>query len=65
MSAVALLPLRYVTVEAFAEMTGYSAKAVRRKIEDGVWREGREYRRAPDRRVLVDTRAFEKWVERT
>ena len=40
-----------------AELTGYSEKAIRRKIEDGVWLEGHEYVRAPDGRILVDTDA--------
>ena len=53
---------RYVTLELFAEMSGYSRKAIERKIEDGVFLEGREYRRAPDGRLLIDLQGFEKWV---
>lgn len=34
-------------IEKFCEMTGYSRKAVEKKIEHGVWLEGREYHRAP------------------
>jgi predicted DNA-binding transcriptional regulator AlpA len=54
---------RYIRVTKFAEMTGYSEKAVRRKIEDGVWLEGLEYRRAPDGRVLMDMEGYRRWVE--
>jgi hypothetical protein len=32
----------YVTIPIAAAITGYSAKAIRRKIEAGVWLEGRE-----------------------
>ena len=54
----------YVTILVAAAMTGYSAKAIRRKIEDGVWVEGREFRRAPDGHVLVSVKGYEQWVER-
>jgi hypothetical protein len=54
---------RYVTIELAAEKIGYSPKAIRRKIEEHVWRQGREYRRAPDGRLLVDMQGYEKWVE--
>lgn len=45
--------VRYVKPLKFFELTGYSVKAVERKIEEGVWREGREYRIVPDRRMLI------------
>jgi len=54
----------YVTIPVAAAMTGYSAKAIRRKIEAGVWLEGREFRRAPDGHVLISVRGYESWVER-
>ena len=48
----------------FELLTGYSEKAVRRKVESGAWVEGRQYRRAPDGRLLVDMEGYEAWVER-
>jgi hypothetical protein len=54
----------YVTIPVAASMTGYSAKAIRRKIEAGVWLEGREFRRAPDGHVLISVKGYELWVER-
>jgi hypothetical protein len=57
-------PVRYVLLKTFEAHSGYSPKAVARKIEDGVWMEGREYRRAPDGHILVDLPGYEKWVER-
>jgi hypothetical protein len=54
----------YVTVQVAAAMTGYSIKAIRRKIEAGVWVEGREFRRAPDGHVLISMKGYELWVER-
>jgi hypothetical protein len=54
----------YVTIPVAAATTGYSAKAIRRKIEAGVWLEGREFRRAPDGHVLISVKGYESWVER-
>ncbi len=55
---------QYVTIPLAAALTGYTAKAIRRKIETGVWIEGREIRRAPDGRILVNVKAYRQWVER-
>lgn len=55
--------MRYVLISKFAADSGYSEKAVRRKIEEGVWIEGRQWRRAPDGRILVDVEGVERWVE--
>ena len=54
---------RYVKLNRFELLTGYTEKAVRRKIEEGIWFEGREFRRAPDGHILVDLLGYEKWVE--
>ena len=61
--AVQLMPAPYVTVALAATLTGYSEKAIRSKIEQGVWLEGREYRKAPDDRVLISMNGFAAWVE--
>lgn len=49
-------------IPLFCQETGYSEKAVARKIEDGVWVEGREYVRAPDGRRLIDMDGFNRWA---
>jgi hypothetical protein len=54
----------YVTIPLAAALTGYSAKAIRRKIECGVWLEGREFRKAPDGHVLISIKGYQQWVER-
>lgn len=54
---------RYVTIPKFAEMSGYSIKAIEHKVHLGVWVEGQQYRRAPDNRVLIDVVGVERWVE--
>ncbi len=55
--------VRYVTIPRFAELSGYSPAAIRTKIRDGIWRDGREWRRAPDGRILVDVDGYHAWVE--
>ena len=45
---------RYVLISKFSELTGYSEKAVRRKIEARAWLQNREWRKLPDGHVLVD-----------
>ncbi|WP_425125588.1 excisionase [Burkholderia gladioli] len=55
----------YVTVALAAAITGLSQKAIRRKIEDGKWIEGREFRRAPDGGIFVSMDGFKRWIEGT
>ena len=55
--------INYVRVSRFAALTGYSEKATRRKIEEGIWVEGVHYRRAPDGSILMNLKGYEKWVE--
>ena len=54
----------YVTIKLAAAQTGLSEKAIRRKIEEGVWLEGREWRRAPDGRLYISLRGYQAWIER-
>ncbi len=58
-----LLVARYVKLPKFEELTGYTEKAVRRKMEEGHWLQGKEYRKAPDGHILVDLEGYNKWVE--
>lgn len=54
---------RLVRVRKFAELTGYSERAVYHKIERGIWVPGREFWRAPDGNICVDLEGFYRWVE--
>lgn len=60
---IAMTWARYVRVKKFTELTGYTEKAIYHKIDDGVWIEGREYRRAPDGSICIDIEGYQKWVE--
>lgn len=54
---------RYVRVALAAEITGYSEKAIRRKMEEGVWREGEVWLRAANGDVLIDMEGYERWCK--
>jgi hypothetical protein len=58
---ITLATARFVTIELAASLTGLTAKAIRRKMERGIWLEGRHYRKA-DGRIYIDLRAYEAWV---
>jgi hypothetical protein len=54
---------RYVLLPLANLLTGYSVKAMERKIERGDWQEGKVWRRAPDGRILIDVLGYQRWVE--
>ena len=55
--------LEYVLIPVFCALVGYTDKAVRRKIQDGVWLEGKHYRKAPDGHIMMNMPEIYKWVE--
>lgn len=55
--------LRYMTIPKFAEESGYTEDAIRTKIRDGIWMEGKVWKKAPDNRVLIIVEGYEEWVE--
>lgn len=55
--------IRYVTIEHFSKLSGYTPDAIRTKIKRGVWVPGNEYVRAPDNRVLIDMEGYNRWAE--
>lgn len=54
---------RYVLLPLANLLTGYSVKAMQRKIERGDWQEGKVWRRAPDGRIVIDVVGYQRWVE--
>jgi hypothetical protein len=55
--------MRYKLVHIFAKESGYTEAAIRAKIRDGIWLEGRQWRRAPDGHILIDVNGVEEWIE--
>lgn len=62
---VADIPPQWILIPLFASLTGYSEKAVRRKIEDGVWLSGKHFKKAPDGRITMNLQEYYKWVEQS
>lgn len=60
---IVVAPARYVLLPLGSLITGYTVKAMTRKMERGDWVEGREYRHAPDGHVVLDLHGFQRWVE--
>jgi len=56
---------RCVAVKKAAAMTGLTAGAIRKRIERGIWLEGREWHRDPLGRIMIDTQGIDKWVMQT
>ena len=54
--------IKYKTISAFAKETGYSEKAIRLKIQKGIWPDGIKVK-APDGRILISVEGFNEWVE--
>jgi hypothetical protein len=55
--------MKYQLIPKFCADTGYTEKAVRRKIQDGIWLEGRQFLRAPDGHIMIIIEGVENWVE--
>jgi len=53
----------WMLINAFVIRTGYTEKAVRRKIDSGIWVEGIHFRRAPDGHITMNMLEYYRWVE--
>ena len=56
------MTFKWITIRKFSGESGYSEEAVRSKIKRGDWLEGCVWRKAPDGRVLINVRGYERWV---
>ena len=51
-----------ITIPRFCILTGYTDKAVRAKMSEGVWLEDLVWIKAPDGRILMSIRGYEAWA---
>lgn len=56
-------PARYVRLPLAEALTGYTVRAIERKIARRDWAEGKVWKRAPDGRILIDIWGYHTWVE--
>lgn len=54
---------KYQTIKKFAAESGYTEAAIRTKIQDGTWRQGEVWIRAPDNKPLISVEGYHAWVE--
>ena len=52
----------FVTIKKASDITGLTEKAIRRKIEEQIWVEGKQFFRAPDARIFISLAGFEAWL---
>jgi hypothetical protein len=57
--------LQWVLLPVFSTLTGYTVKACEIKIQNGVWIQGKHYRKAPDGRITMNLQEYYRWVEGT
>lgn len=58
-----LKPADWVTINVHAIITGLTRKAIEKKIENGYWLEGKQFKRAPDGRIFISVPGYYDWVE--
>jgi len=55
--------MKWVTKKKAAELSGYTEKAIERKIESGVWLQDVIWKKAPDGKIMVSPEGIDAWVE--
>ncbi|RUP24456.1 MAG: excisionase [Curvibacter sp.] len=56
-------PARFVTVNLCSSITGLTRSAINKRMGEGHWIEGRQWRRAEDGSIWIDMQAVERWVQ--
>ena len=56
-------PARFVTIELCATITGLTRSDINKRMGQGHWVEGRQWRRAEDGSIWIDMPAVERWVQ--
>lgn len=60
---VVINPARFVTVNLCSTITGLTRSAINKRMGEGQWTEGRQWRRAEDGSIWIDMLAVERWVQ--
>lgn len=54
--------MKFVTIKKFSELSGYTEKAIRNKIERGVWLKKIHWIKSPDNRIQINLDAIQDWM---
>jgi hypothetical protein len=57
--------ITWVTARKLSELSGYSEEAIRQKKKKGIWAEGKHWRKAPDNRIVFNTKSIDEWLSGT
>lgn len=49
-------------IKKFCELSGWTEASVRHMINDGVWMDGREYIRMPNKCLFISIKGYEAWI---
>lgn len=55
------LPL-WITAKRYAELSGYSYNAIQAKCNQNMWTAGDIWTKAPDRHLMINWRAVDRWI---
>lgn len=55
--------IKWVRLNKFCEISGYTPDAIYSKMKKGVWLEGTHWRKGPDGHIFINLHEFEQWVE--
>lgn len=55
--------LKWIKLNRFCELTGYTSDAVYAKMKKGVWLEGAFWKKGPDGHIFINTEEYQRWVE--
>jgi hypothetical protein len=58
-----LMMAKYQTIKKFSQESGYTEAAIRTKMQDGTWKKGAVWIKAPDNRVLISVEGYNAWAE--
>jgi len=54
--------MKWVTLNKFSELSGYTRKALYNKTARGDWKKDLIWRKAPDGRLFFNINEFEDWI---
>ena len=55
--------MKWVKLCKYCEISGDTKDAVNAKRRNGIWAEGKQWRKAPDNKIWINIEAIDKWVE--
>ncbi len=61
---VKIMDIDSLKIKKFCELSGWTESAVRHMINKGLWTDGLEYVRMPNKCLYVSIKGYEGWINR-